>query len=335
MAADPTRVLVTNLSAFSPTQTIELVGRAGVIKGNTRPDKVFLSGVSAGCLLSFACAAVLSCNASPWYAENAPGLLRLIAALIFPFGFVMITLTGADLFTGTTLYTTVAVLQRRLSLWKMATHWFLCFWGNLAGSLFLAVVIFGYGGVFSASPFKEAAITFAVKKQVTPAWHEIFLRAVGCNWLVCLACLLSLQARGVGSKIAAMWWPVFAFVALGLDHVVANMFFVPLAIFLGAPGLSTGLYIWKGVIPVLLGNIVGGGLMVGVYYWYMYLCGEPEVMIDGVGGPSGPVLAKRQGDSVNDGSGLSDAEEGNVIHRQASASSGLKTPASVVANKSQ
>lgn len=91
MAADPTRVLVTNLCAFSPTQTIELVGRAGVVKGNTRPDKVFLSGVSAGCLLSFACAAVLSCNASPWYAENAPGLLRLIAALIFPFGFVMIT----------------------------------------------------------------------------------------------------------------------------------------------------------------------------------------------------------------------------------------------------
>ncbi|KAK8117756.1 formate/nitrite transporter family protein, partial [Apiospora kogelbergensis] len=325
MAADPTRVLVTNLCAFSPAQTIELVGRAGVVKGNTRPDKVFLSGVSAGCLLSFACAAVLSCNASPWYAENAPGLLRLIAALIFPFGFVMITLTGADLFTGTTLYTTVAVLQRRLSLWKMAAHWLLCFWGNLAGSLFLAIVIFGYGGVFSASPFKEAAITFAVKKQVTPRWHEIFLRAVGCNWLVCLACLLSLQARGVGSKMAAMWWPVFAFVALGLDHVVANMFFVPLALFLGgAPGLSTGLYIWKGVVPVLLGNVVGGGLMVGVYYWYMYLAGESEVMVDGVG--RGPVMSRC---ASGGGDGLLDLEEGNVIHRPDSSSSGLKMPAGV------
>lgn len=242
----------------------------------------------------------------------------------------------------------------------MAAHWLLCFWGNLAGSLFLAIVIFGCkslphifplsllltargktavtrqkshiitessdGGVFSASPFKEAAITFAVKKQVTPRWHEIFLRAVGCNWLVCLACLLSLQARGVGSKMAAMWWPVFAFVALGLDHVVANMFFVPLALFLGgAPGLSTGLYIWKGVVPVLLGNVVGGGLMVGVYYWYMYLAGESEVMVDGVG--RGPVMSRC---ASGGGDGLLDLEEGNVIHRPDSSSSGLKMPAGVV-----
>ncbi|KAK8091737.1 hypothetical protein PG997_002098 [Apiospora hydei] len=299
MAEDPTRVLVTNLAAFSPAQTIELVGRAGVAKGNTRPDKVFLSGVSAGCLLSFAGAAVLSCNASPWYAENAPGLLRLIEAIIFPIGFVMVTLTGADLFTGSTLYTTVAVLQRRLPFWKMAVHWFLSFWGNLAGSLFSAIIIFGYGGVFSASPFKEAAIAFAIKKQVAPAWHEIFLRGVGCNWLVCLACLLSLQARGVGSKMAAMWWPIFALVALGLDHVVANMFFIPISIFLGAPGITTGLYIWKGLIPVLLGNIVGGVLMVGVYYWYMYLFGQPEVVIDGAG-QHGAAVRQSVGDSTID-----------------------------------
>lgn len=78
-----------------------------------------------------------------------------------------------------------------------------------------------------------------------------------------------MMARELFSKIVGIWWPTFAFVALGLDHVVANMFFVPQAIFLGSPDITTGYYIWKSMIPSLLGNIVGGGLFVGVVYWYL------------------------------------------------------------------
>jgi formate/nitrite transporter FocA (FNT family) len=89
--ANPTVVTVANLAAHTPAETIELVSRAGVGKGNMRPDKVFLSAMSAGCLLSFACAVSLCCSTAPWYQENAPGLLRIIAAMIFPFGFVAIT----------------------------------------------------------------------------------------------------------------------------------------------------------------------------------------------------------------------------------------------------
>ncbi|SPQ25395.1 912f7f37-a0f1-40c2-a840-dbb91869aa8b [Thermothielavioides terrestris] len=208
----PTNVIVSNLAAYSPAETIELVSRAGVKKGNMRLDKIFLSAVSAGCLLAFACAATLSTNTAPWMQTNAPGLIRTIAALIFPFGLCLIVMTGADLFTGS---------------------------------------------------------------------HMIFLRGIGCNWLVCLACFLGTQAKDLGSKLAGVWWPTFAFVALGLDHVVANMFFIPIGIHLGTPGLSVGLYIWKGIIPVGLGNIVGGALFVGTFYWYMYLLGEPEVVVDG------------------------------------------------------
>lgn len=91
----------------------------------------------------------------------------------------------------------------------------------------------------------------------------IFLRGIGCNWLVCLGCFLGLQGRELSSKIIGIWLPIFAFVSLGFDHVVANMTFIPMAIWLKAPGLSVGLYIWKGIIPTLLGNIVGGGLFVG------------------------------------------------------------------------
>lgn len=101
--ANPAMLNVANIAAYTPQETIELVSQAGVKKGNMRPDKVFLSAVSAGALLGFAGACTLSINASPWYSENAPGLLRMIGALVFPLGLVMIVLTGADLFTGTNM----------------------------------------------------------------------------------------------------------------------------------------------------------------------------------------------------------------------------------------
>jgi formate/nitrite transporter len=170
----------------------------------------------------------------------------------------------------------------------MLVHWVVTFLGNLAGSLFMVAVIFGYGEVFSKDPFKSAVINFATKKQVTPNFHMIFLRGIGCNWLVCLGCFFGLQGRDLASKIIGIWWPIFAFVSLGFDHVVANMTFVPLGIWLEAPGISAGLYIWKGIIPTLIGNILGGGLFCGTYYWYMYLLDLNTLPITGVSKKTDP-----------------------------------------------
>ncbi|KAH7136286.1 Formate/nitrite transporter-domain-containing protein [Dactylonectria macrodidyma] len=282
MSSNKLAVDVTNLAAYTPDQTAELISRAGVKKGNMRPDKIFLSAVSAGCLLSFGCAVSLTALAAPWYQENAPGVIKLFAASVFPLGLVLVVLTGADLFTATTMFTMVSVLHGRLPARKMLLHWFLCFFGNLAGSLFTMAIIFGYGGVFDASPFKETVQTFVTKKQVKPEMYQIFLRAIGCNWLVCLAIFLGTAAKDMGSKVIGLWFPVFAFVSLGLDHVVANMFFIPLGIWLHTPHLDVGLYIWKGIIPSTLGNVLGGGLFCGVYYWYMYLLSADPIKVDGL-----------------------------------------------------
>ena len=125
-----------------------------------RLDKVFLSSVSAGCLLSFSAASALSTNTASWYQDNAPGLIRTLGALVFPYGLVMIVLTGADLCTGTFLvclmhseficmktnlyqYTTVATLHGRLPVPRMLLHWTITFLGNLAGALFMVAIIFG------------------------------------------------------------------------------------------------------------------------------------------------------------------------------------------------
>lgn len=105
----------------------------------------------------------------------------------------------------------------------MLQHWTLTFLGNLAGALFIVGVVMGHGGVFSADAYKKEILTIATAKAVTPMWHQIFLKAIGANWLVCLACFLSCCAREFFSKVTAIWWPVFAFVLLGLDHVIANM----------------------------------------------------------------------------------------------------------------
>ena len=139
-------------------------------------------------------------------------------------------MTGADLCTGSFMYTSLAALHRRTSILLMLRHWFITFFGNLAGALFVTCVIIGYGGVFSGAAYRKELLSIATTKAVTPEWHQIFLKAIGANWLVCLACFLACCAREFFSKVCAMWTPVFAFVLLGLDHVVANMFYIPLAV---------------------------------------------------------------------------------------------------------
>lgn len=222
-------------NAYSPKETVELCSRAGVAKATMRIDKMFISSFMAGCLLAFACAAALSTNASPWLQTYAPGLIRMIAAIIFPFGLVTIVLTGADLCTGSFMFTTISVLHRRLGPLRMLLHWTVTFFGNLAGSLFVMAIVIGYGGVFETGVYQSEARTFATAKVITPSWSKILVRGIGANWLVCLACFLSLMAREYFGKVMAIWWPTFAFVCLGLDHVVANMFFVVSIWCLGFP----------------------------------------------------------------------------------------------------
>lgn len=131
------------LDALSPDEVVASVSRTGALKGHSRLDKVFFSSVFAGSLLAFACGTLLSTNAAAWYQDNAGGLIRTLSSLVFPYGLAMIILCGADLCTSSFLFTTVAVLNRKLSWWRMLVHWFVTFWGNLAGSLFVMALIFG------------------------------------------------------------------------------------------------------------------------------------------------------------------------------------------------
>ncbi|KAL8837004.1 MAG: hypothetical protein Q9170_002693 [Blastenia crenularia] len=298
------------MDAFTPQQTTELVSRIGCKKAHMRLDKLFVNSLMTGPLLGFGCAIMTSTEAAEWYQINAPGLIRTISASFFPIGLVMIVLSGSDLFTSNVMFMTVAFLNRRITMLDLLKNWVVSYLGNLAGTLFFVSIVTGYGGVFETAAYRTATINYATQKMLTPQWHQIMLRAIGANWLVCFAVFISISSREIASKIIAIWFPTVTFVALGLDHVIANMFFIPNAIWYGHPDIGVGLYIWKSMIPTAIGNIIGGALFVAAAYWYLYMTGEGSVDIDfnlgsldtamEVGGPMGS-MSRKQGSNHNNG----------------------------------
>jgi len=181
---------------------------------------------------------------------------------------VMIVLQEQELLTSNMMIFPMGVAKRVIPWWSLPVNWLIVFFGNLAGSLFLAAILVHYTAIVSTQPYITFIQEFAIKKAVTPEWHQIFLRGIGCNWLVCIAIWQAAGARDTVSKIFAIWIPIWIFVACGFDHVVANMFSVPLGIIFGAD-LTVAQYIKKSLIAALLGNIVGAMFVAlpALYYY--------------------------------------------------------------------
>ena len=168
----------------------------------------------------------LPAGACPGLAASNPGLQKMIlGAFGLPFGLFMTILSGAELFTGNTALVTMAYLNDKVSKEQLAKSWGYSYAGNFVGSVALAALVVA-GGTLSASA-APAAIAAA---KTSMAFKTALIRGVLCNWLVCMAVYLASHARDVGGKMVAIWFPISAFVAMGLEHSVANMFLVPLAI---------------------------------------------------------------------------------------------------------
>ncbi|TFL03987.1 Formate/nitrite transporter-domain-containing protein [Pterulicium gracile] len=185
----------------------------------------------------------------------------------------MIVLQGQELLTSNMMVFPMALMGKKIPWWSLPLNWIVVLFGNLAGSLFFGAILVKYSGILSTEPFESAVRAFAIHKAKDPAWHQIFLRSIGCNWLVCIAIWQATGARDTVSKIVAIWIPIWVFVACGFDHVVANMFSIPLGIMFGAD-LSVAEYIRKSFLAAFFGNIVGA-LLVGLPAVYFFLR-EPE-----------------------------------------------------------
>lgn len=221
--------------------------------------------------------------ALPW--EQWGGMSKLIFGAVFPLGLMLVVLCGADLFTGSCMTLATAQAKQKISfgqtVFTLATSWL----GNLAGALFVAFFIAYLSGLIFESaggtmPWAAAVVNLANAK-CSLGFTEALLRGVGCNWLVCLAVFAAAASTETIGKIAALWFPTMAFVALGMEHCIANMFFIPLGILTGtdpryialveagkAAALKADFYSFAvgNLIPVTIGNIVGGSVLVGMLY---------------------------------------------------------------------
>lgn len=187
---------------------------------------------------------------------------------VFPVGLMLVVIAGAELFTGDTACTIPAVMSGKATWGGLLRNWVLAYVGNLVGSLFVAFFLAYLTNLYAAEPYLSAVQGIASGK-VGQGFVPLFFKGVGCNWLVCLAVWLAVASDDIAGKIWGIWWPIMAFVALGFEHSIANMFFIPLGIFYGAQ-VSWGQFFVNNLIPVTLGNIVGGAFFVGFIYWWLY-----------------------------------------------------------------
>src|SRR3954454_14610083 len=262
----------------TPAETAKAAVESGTPKRLLSWDKALVGGFLAGAYIAFGglVAIAVSSGLKP---ETWGTLPTLFSGTVFALGLVLVVLAGSELLTGNMALVPIAMLRRRVSLRALGLNFTIVTIGNLIGSVFVAYFlavktgVIGMNGADKATPEGmnfERLKAIAVLKGDTEGADQIFLRALGCNWLVCLAVWVAMTANDTGGKILGIFFPIMAFVAIGFDHVVANMFFLPAAIFAHVPGISWGdalnNWLWAG-----LGNLVGAAVFVSTSYWYLYL----------------------------------------------------------------
>jgi len=270
-----------SVDAYSPKQIAARVQQVGVSKATAAPLQVFALALLAGAFIALGAAffTVVTFDSS----GVAAGLLRLLGGLAFCLGLILVVVAGAELFTGNNLIV-MAYVDGHVSLLQLLKNWGLVYVGNFIGAMGMVLMIYFSGHWQLAEGALANKVVAIAQGKVNLAWQEAFFRGILCNVLVCLALWLCFAGRTVIDKVVAIIFPITAFVALGFEHSVANMYFIPAGILLNndpellvsvlgtVPGqLTISGFVWNNLIPVTLGNMLGGGLFVGLVYWFIYL----------------------------------------------------------------
>jgi len=210
------------------------------------------------------------------------GMAKFMSGAVFSVGLMLVVIAGAELFTGNNLIF-LSLLDRQVGALKLLRNWGIVYFANLVGSLLLVALMY-WSGLWKTN---NAAVGVAALKladaKVNLSFLEAFARGILCNWLVCLAVWMAVSARDVVGKIFAIFFPIMAFVASGFEHSIANMYFIPMGLALkwdviAAAGLTdtftnltVGGMIVRNLIPVTIGNILGGAFFVSTLYWVVYI----------------------------------------------------------------
>lgn len=257
---------------LSPSAIAEKYVGIGKTKAAMSAGKMFVLALMAGFFIASAGASAVIASCA---VDNA-SVSRLVNALIFPAGLVMVVLAGSELFTGNCLMM-ISALKKEIRFLSYIRCLAIVYIGNLLGALFFSA-LFVYShtpSLYSGMLAKTLVSTAATKTSL--AFFDAFMRGILCNILVCIAVWIALGAQSAASKVIGLYPPIFVFVLGGYEHSVANMFYIPAGIFtayeygIEADGLSFLTFFVNNLIPVTLGNIVGGALIVAGCYYFAYL----------------------------------------------------------------
>jgi formate/nitrite transporter len=269
------------MSAREPQEMAQVAVETGAKKVHRTWDRVLVSAFLAGAYISFGglVAITVSSGLKP---ETWGTLPTLFMGAAFTLGLVLVLIAGSDLATGNMMLVPLSAMRGRIGVGDVVKNLTLVLLGNLIGALVVAYFLAVQTGVIGhAGASGNAGLTYdrlaaiASAKATAESHWQVFLRGIGCNWLVCLAVWMSLASKSVSGKVLAIFFPIMAFVAMGFDHVIANMFFLPAAIWAGVPGIGWGdtllNWLFAGV-----GNLVGAVVFVASSYWYLFLKDRPD-----------------------------------------------------------
>jgi formate/nitrite transporter len=231
---------------------------------------MLIRGILAGAFLGYATSMV--------FVILSQGLAPIVAAILFPVGFVILVLLGMELVTGNFALLPAGVMAGMVRFTKLLRNWGWVYLGNLIGSLLYAALFYlaitnwrtGNGGAV-ADLLKQAAQkkTLAYMALGPSGWGTALVKAILCNWMVTIGAVLAMASKSTAGKIAAMWLPIMTFFALGFEHSVVNMFLIPSGMMLGAPISVAQALIWN-LLPVTIGNIFAGTLLTGIALYTTY-----------------------------------------------------------------
>jgi formate transporter FocA len=272
------------VDALLPAEVAKNVEEVGVAKAKMGFTKTFILALLAGAFIGFG--AIFSTTVTTG-SDMYWGMTKLVAGLAFSLGLILVIVTGAELFTGNNLIS-MAWASGKIKTRDVMRNWLIVYLGNIVGAISIAVIL-----LFSKQyMFANGAVGLNALNIAEAKCGLNFVQAIGlgilCNILVCLAVWLCFSSRSITDKILAIIFPITAFVAAGFEHSVANMYFVPNGLlikntapaeFWSAIGRSQEQYsqltrnnfLMNNLLPVTIGNIIGGALMVGMVYWFVFL----------------------------------------------------------------
>ena len=253
---------------FSPKEVAQNYISIGAGKTKLPISKMLVLGILAGVFIALAGVAATVSSAT-----LSGSAAKLIAGAVFPGGLAMVLIAGSELFTGNNLIL-MSVLDKQATVGGMLKNWVFVYIGNFIGSILIAFLIVKAGTVTMFDGAVGASAISIAAGKVSLSFGTAFIRGILCNFLVCIAVWMSFAAKDVAGKIIGIFFPIMFFVMCGYEHSVANMYFISAGLFASAgdpvANLTWGNFFASNLLPVTLGNIVGGSGMVGLVYWFLY-----------------------------------------------------------------